>query len=123
MRRVEGHDREVGLEPGQVGSLGPGGSEHARIDVDPDRVVAAAGQLDRDPSGSAARVEHAAAAAPGEQRVDQVGLAVHVRPLGRETAPAFVVVVAAGSAAGLPSRGHGRSVAPMARPCREAGIL
>ena len=40
------------------GAARAGGGEHRRVDVDPDDRDAAARELDRDPAGAAARVEH-----------------------------------------------------------------
>ena len=53
---------QIGLDPGQVGGFGPGGAQHAGVDVGTDHGNTAPGQFDGYPAGAATGVEDGAAA-------------------------------------------------------------
>ena len=101
-QHVAGHDDEVegptaevqpgvgqvALDPGEIGCLGAGRSEHRLVEVDPDDVEAPSAELDGHPAGATAGVEDGRRGVGGDER----RLAVHVHAGGGQVFEAPVVV-------------------------------
>lgn len=116
---------KIGVNPGELGSLGARGGKHVEVGVDADHPIPAAGQLDGDPTRAAAGVEDAVAAGLPQQALDEVGLTMDGRTRLGEPRPSCVVTFAAGRVRVLPSsthRRHHRKETPRG-PVRVRGVV
>ena len=96
-RRSSAHGREVGMHPSNRRFRSPGVLQQIVVEIDADDIDPASGQLDRDPTHSAAGIQDAR----GVQRLDEVRLAVG-RPTGRfDALPPRVVLLEVGLGAPL----------------------
>ena len=92
--RLRSERGEIGLDPVDARGEPAGGGEHLRVAIGPRHPEPAAGELDPDPAGAAAGVEHGHAWPRPEQRLDERRLAVDVLARRGECVEPHLVVVA-----------------------------